>query len=121
MTTMPKPLRQLLPAAVLAAGVTLGALAQAAPASATWDIEAYDECMKKPHLDHSNHDVTCCIESGGIPTLGFGCRAPEPEAQGATETAPPPKAGIPTALVQPPTVGSPSTGRTVAVVLEMVG
>ena len=97
--------------AIFAAAVGLGsnlfgnpAIAGAAP---PWDIEAYDNCMKKTIRDPDQ----CCTDSGGVPGRdGQGnpmCSAPWPEAQGAGTEQAPPKAGIPTASVQPPTVGSP--------------
>lgn len=122
MTTMRTPLRRLLPIIFVAAAVALGS---PAIASAEWDIEKYDECMKEPHLDHSYHHENCCIESGGE-FIDWVCVAPAAEAQGeGTPTPKPPKAGIPTALVQPPDVGTspaPKLGVPIVPVLPtMVG
>jgi hypothetical protein len=126
MTTIARRLRRLLPAALFAAAVGLGSnifgypvVAGAAPPP--WDIEDYDNCMKKTIRDPDQ----CCTDSGGVPGRdGQGnptCSAPWPEAQGLPGTSKQPKAPVPTATVQPPTVGSPSTVPTVPVLPGMVG
>jgi hypothetical protein len=96
MTTITTPLRRLLPAAFLAAAVALGG---PAVASAVWDIEKYDECMKGRDPNDLWEQKYCCANSGGkwIDTsddgwiFGGTCVAP-PAGEGGG-TAPPPKAG----------------------------
>ncbi len=68
---------------VLAIG--LAANGVAAPEDDWWDIEDYDNCMKKTIRD----PVKCCMDSGGIPDpttpdeYGWPtCRAPSAETQG---------------------------------------
>ena len=60
--------RQTAKGAVLAATLGLFALlaptvAIAAPNDGSWDVEAYDDCMKKTVR---NADL-CCLDSGGVP------------------------------------------------------
>ncbi len=69
--------------ALLAIG--LAANAAAVPDDDPWDIEDYDNCMKKTIRD----PVKCCMDSGGIPDpttpdeYGWPtCRAPSAETQG---------------------------------------
>jgi hypothetical protein len=104
MTTMATPLRRLLPAAFVAATVALGT---PATASATWDIELYDDCMYLPTSGHAGDVAYCCVYSGGE-LSGGKCVAPaSDEFQGPTETPiPPRKFVVPTVPgVQPPIVG----------------
>lgn len=106
MTTFCPHWPRLVPAALFSAAVTLGTVGYPAIASATWDIEAYDDCMI------ISHDVAfCCDISGGVvftdkKSGNISCGTPA-AAQGEPGTSKPPKAGIPTALVQPPDVGTP--------------
>lgn len=73
-------------AALLAAAfaVPQPAISRAAPSDDTWDIEAYDNCMKKTIR---NPDL-CCVESGGIPGMDpeTGCHAPPAKAVDAPLT-----------------------------------
>ena len=61
------------------------AIASAEPVQREWDIELYDQCMKKTVSDAAS----CCIISGGVTTgTGGECVAPaadsmEPEAERA--------------------------------------
>jgi hypothetical protein len=80
-TTLAMSIRQILPAALIAATAAfgLGALAGTAPASALpdtpgeWDIGAYDRCVNsgenqlpdKPNAQE-DHLHYCCINSGGV-------------------------------------------------------
>jgi hypothetical protein len=113
MNTISQTRRRLATAALVSAGVALSGAVYAAIASATWDIEAYDECLKTNHS--SNAEYQCCLASGGewdggpnFNTIVGTCRAPAPEAQGPTETATPPKVPVPTVTgVQPPIVPTP--------------
>lgn len=90
--------QRLVPAALFAAAVALSAnaIAAAAPDDGEWDIEAYDNCMKKtvrvPDL--------CCVDSGGVPTADSedtqadgspNCYAPPAEAQGVEQPGVPPR------------------------------
>jgi hypothetical protein len=94
-------------AALLAAAfaVTTAPVSIAAPSDDTWDIEAYDNCMKKTVR---NADL-CCIESGGIPGMDpeTGCHAPPAKAVDAPQTATPtrPRPGLrgdlPTMVLEP--------------------
>ncbi len=95
-------------AALLAAAFALPApaVSLAAPSDDTWDIEAYDNCMKKTVR---NADL-CCVESGGIPGMDpeTGCHAPPAKAADAplTTTSRPLPGGInrgnlPTMVLEP--------------------
>ncbi|WP_071287678.1 hypothetical protein [Mycolicibacterium llatzerense] len=96
-------------AALLAAAltVTTAPVSIAAPSDDTWDIEAYDNCMKKTVR---NADL-CCIESGGIPGMDpeTGCHAPPAKAADAplttTTTRPLPgginRGNLPTMVLEP--------------------
>jgi len=86
MTATRTRLRQLLPAAVLAAALGIGdgsAIANAEPGG-TWDIELYDECMT--HVPQNAWG--CCTLSGGE-WNGRECHAPAPLVQGG-DTSPTP-------------------------------
>ena len=94
-------------AALLAAAfaVPLPAVSLAEHSNDTWDIEAYDNCMKKTVR---NADL-CCVESGGIPGMDpeTGCHAPPAKAVDAQMTPAPtkPRPGIrgnlPTMVLEP--------------------
>ena len=60
--------------------------ATAAPNDNTWDIESYDDCMRKTVRDAD----LCCIQSGGIPGADkeTGCHAP-PAAVSEAQTGAP--------------------------------
>jgi len=87
--------------------LTTPAISLAAPSDDTWDIEAYDNCMKKTVR---NADL-CCIESGGIPGMDpeTGCHAPPAKAADAplttTTTRPLPgginRGNLPTMVLEP--------------------
>ena len=82
-------LRRLTRAALFAAALGIGASAFAHPAiaSAEWDIEAYDDCMR---YSPSATEHGCCIFSGGVWSNGR-CVAPADvsSTQGITPTQPP--------------------------------
>lgn len=89
---------RLVPSAVCAAAAVLSAnaIAAAAPDDGTWDIESYDNCMKKTVR---NADL-CCIDSGGVPTSDSddtqadgspNCYAPPAQAQTAEQPGVPPR------------------------------
>ena len=88
-----------------ALAVTTAPVSIAAPSDDTWDIEAYDNCMKKTVR---NADL-CCVESGGIPGMDpeTGCHAPPAKAVDAQMTPAPtkPRPGIrgnlPTMVLEP--------------------
>jgi hypothetical protein len=95
-------------AALLAAALaaTTAPVSIAAPSDDTWDIEAYDNCMRKTVR---NADL-CCIESGGVPGMDpeTGCHAPPAKAADAplTTTSRPLPGGInrgnlPTMVLEP--------------------
>ncbi|MGV0686171.1 hypothetical protein [Mycolicibacterium thermoresistibile] len=88
--------------ALLACG--LAANAAAVPDDDPWDIEEYDNCMKKTIRD----PVKCCFDSGGIPDpttpdeYGWPtCRAPAPVPEGS--------AGNPGPRVPPAVINTPPT------------
>jgi hypothetical protein len=71
-------LRQLLSATLSAvviavAGAALGypAGASAQPGGTSWDIGAYNDCLKT-----SRNTYQCCVGSGGIPGPGKTCTSP---------------------------------------------
>jgi hypothetical protein len=74
-----KRLRQFLTATLgalmfLVGGASLGysAIASAQPGgSSSWDIQAYNDCMKI-----SKNAYQCCVASGGIPRPGKTCISP---------------------------------------------
>ena len=78
-------LRQLLPAALLAATAAFGLSAVGSPATASaapseWDIESYDMCMDTKIDDPSEKLAwtrKCCLDSGGVwnDTMGK-CQSP---------------------------------------------
>ncbi len=89
---------RLVSSAVFAAAAVLSAnaIAAAAPDDGTWDIESYDNCMKKTVR---NADL-CCIDSGGVPTSdpddtqadgSPNCYAPAAQAQTAEQPGVPPR------------------------------
>ena len=50
----------------------IGAFGHTAVASAEWDTEYYDRCLRI-----GTNPVICCLNSGGqLPTVGHGCIAP---------------------------------------------
>ncbi len=61
--------------------------AAAAPNDGTWDIEAYDDCMRKTVRDAD----LCCIQSGGLPGADkeTGCHAPPAAAVSEAEVRAP--------------------------------
>jgi hypothetical protein len=97
-------LPRLMYACVFTAAVALGC---SAVANADWDIQKYDECMKQPHQENDEgYHAFCCIQSGGVWTMGQTCAAPV-NAQGPGETPtsrpmPPPGA----VNLNPPTVAT---------------
>jgi hypothetical protein len=77
-------IRRIAHAATVAGALVLGigAFGQCAVASAEWDIEYYDRCLRI-----GTDPVICCLNSGGkLPTVGDGCIAPplQHSYQGAT-------------------------------------
>jgi hypothetical protein len=68
---------------VIAIGAALGSGAVAKAEQPDWDIEVYDNCMKKTIRD----PAVCCVASGGDMTDddsvdgGIGCRAPVRDAE----------------------------------------
>jgi hypothetical protein len=54
-------------------GAALGysAVASAQPSGSSWDIEAYNDCLKT-----SRNTYQCCVASGGIPRPGKTCTSP---------------------------------------------
>lgn len=86
-------IRQLLPAAILAATALFGAsavgtLATASAAPMEWDIEDYDHCMKGVNHDDPSEQLAwtrkCCLGSGGVWNDAMGkCQSPPMEAQQA--------------------------------------
>jgi hypothetical protein len=72
-------LRLLLPATLSAVMIPVGgaalgysAVASAQPSgSSSWDIQAYNDCMKT-----SKNAYLCCVGSGGIPRPGKTCTSP---------------------------------------------
>ncbi len=96
-------LRQLLPAALLAATALFGAsavdsLATASAAPTEWDIESYDDCMKGMDLDDPSEKIAwtrkCCIDSGGVWNDAMGkCQSPPKDAV-ASGTRATPKAPV---------------------------
>ena len=101
MTTFRPHWRRLVPAALFSAAVAIGTVGSPAIASATWDIEVYDACIK----GGGSSPPACCLVSIGSNGV---CHAPAPEAQGSTETKhprPPRSVVIPTVPVLPRMVG----------------
>jgi hypothetical protein len=73
-----KRLRKFLPATLSAVMITVGgaalgysAVASAQPSGSSWDIEAYNDCLKT-----SKNAYLCCVGSGGIPRPGKTCTSP---------------------------------------------
>jgi hypothetical protein len=74
-----KRLRKFLPATLSAALIAVGGAALGYPAvasaqpsgSASWDVEAYNACLKT-----SRNAYQCCVGSGGIPGAGKTCTSP---------------------------------------------
>ena len=71
-------LRQFLPATlsvvmIPVGGAALGysAVASAQPSGSSWDIEVYNDCLKR-----SKNAYQCCVASGGIPRPGKTCISP---------------------------------------------
>jgi hypothetical protein len=74
-----KRLRQFLPATLSAVMIPVAvaafgqsAVASAQPSSSSWDIEAYNDCLKT-----SKNTYLCCVGSGGIPRPGKTCTSPQ--------------------------------------------
>jgi hypothetical protein len=66
--------RRIARAATVAGALVLGigAFGHTAVASAEWDIEYYDRCLRI-----GTDAAICCLNSGGtLPTVGEGCLAP---------------------------------------------
>jgi hypothetical protein len=73
-----KRLRKFLLATLSAVMMTVGgaalgysAVASAQPSGSSWDIEAYNDCLKT-----SRNAYLCCVGSGGIPRPGKTCTSP---------------------------------------------
>jgi hypothetical protein len=73
-----KRLRQVLSATLGAVMIPVGgavlgyaAVASAQPSGSSWDIEAYNDCLKT-----SKNAYLCCVGSGGIPRPGKTCTSP---------------------------------------------
>lgn len=118
-------LRQLLPAALLAATAalglsTVGSIATASAAPTEWDIERYDDCMKGGPSDDPSETIAwtrkCCLDSGGVWNDSMGkCQSPPMNpAQASTrpalhagsvlhtlEPAAPPPTRIPSHVITP--------------------
>jgi hypothetical protein len=83
-------LRRLVPAALIASAVALGASTLTDPALASarvWDIAAYQRCLDNLILDGVPdsvvHTINCCLDSGGV-WVGLeegGCKARAPEIE----------------------------------------
>lgn len=72
-----------LAATALMAGLAIGAAATAG-AEPVWDLGEYDRCIESytgPPDKFEEHDVNCCVLSGGEWTIAQGCVAPVPQAQ----------------------------------------
>jgi hypothetical protein len=128
--TVPKYMRRLVPAALLAAAVALGGSALGDPATADaapeWDIGAYDACIFQVIEDQKNGKITsaqadersrgCCTQSGGIvqPTAngGFVCGAPPANAPGRTVPPGVPKQTLTPAPAAPPPGMAPGVIQT---------
>jgi hypothetical protein len=57
--------------AVAVAAFGHSAVASAQPSSSSWDVEAYNDCLKT-----SRNAYLCCVGSGGIPRPGKTCTSP---------------------------------------------
>ena len=53
------------------AALGYSAVATAQPSGSSWDIEAYNDCLKT-----SRNAYLCCVGSGGIPRPGKTCTNP---------------------------------------------
>ena len=87
-TIIPARWRQVTASTLLGTTVAFGlALGSATVAHAEWDIEAYDNCMAKPHQEDplGKWHMYCCINSGGTVTPDGGC-TDSPEATQGTNT-----------------------------------
>ena len=83
-------LRQLLPAALVAATAAFGLSAVGSPVTASaapmeWDIERYDVCMKFGSFDDPSEKIAwtrkCCRDSGGVWNDSLGkCQSPPANA-----------------------------------------
>lgn len=88
----------------LAAALALGATATAS-AEPVWDLGEYDKCIENyqgPPEKFQEHEVTCCINSGGDWTIAQGCVAPIPQAQNVP--------GEPVPTTSPPVLQNPPAG-----------
>ena len=100
--------------AVAAAPLAYPATATAEPGSGTWDIEQYDDCVRKEsptNPDDQGWDYliitmkTCCLESGGVwqdNGRGGRCVAPPGDSQGSRQL--PGNVQIPSDIATAPTV-----------------
>jgi hypothetical protein len=105
--THPAGMRRFAYAALLAGTVALGvtALGHSGVASAEWDIEAYDKCMGRPHVEEPHHPyhADCCVASGGVVDGEGGCRAPVDLTVSGTPLGPKLNVGQPGRQPVPPT------------------
>jgi hypothetical protein len=120
-------LRLLLPAALLAAGATLGGSAFGDPAIACaapndeWDLEHYDACVasykgKKYDQGWDQHLIQCCFASGGVWSTKQGrCVAPSPNSEAQPThpgVAPPPVEATQNPTPPPPPIRNPEITQT---------
>ena len=101
--------------AVAATPLGYPAIANAEPGSGTWDIEQFDDCVRRespPHPEDFGWDrsmatrKTCCLESGGVwreTITGRGvCEAPPGDSKGSRQL--PGGVQVPSDLATAPTV-----------------
>ena len=101
--------------AVAATPLGYPAIANAEPGSGTWDIEQFDDCVRRespPHPEDFGWDYlmatrkTCCLESGGVwreTITGRGvCEAPPGDSKGSRQL--PGGVEVPSDLATAPTV-----------------
>ena len=100
--------------AVVAAPLASPAIAPAQPNTASWDMEAFDNCLRK--IDRTrypgaqflyddylhNEIMKCCIDSGGVWGVGGKCEAPPSDTQGSRQL--PGNIQIPSDIATAPTV-----------------
>ena len=125
-SAIPRRLRLLLPAALIAATAALGGSAIGDPATACaapkeWDIDSYDRCFEDAYADFLDNRISkaryqervqnCCTDSGGQwkPGAGFpgnneggDCFAPPLNPAQAPGSRIPPGVDIQTATPVPP-------------------
>ena len=126
-----------LTAGVFAAAVAFGgsavghpAIAAAAPNTDSWDLEAFDDCLRK--IDRTryggaqflyddylhNEIMKCCISSGGVWGVGEKCEAPPAQGPGNRQI-PSDIATAPTVTKDPPgPIRVPSDIATVSTVSQ---